>query len=151
MTYSAVISRYVSHTVKKAVSLHCEWVHSCPTQTRTSSAPLCAHLMCLTGFRFDILNAVWVSVYTYSSYWLFVACFSMDTVYSSSSVMICFCSVQPLKFHLLSDQICAPETFERGRPLLKTLSKMFTPYSCHIFYSVGQQYQCYNFLINYPK
>ena len=38
--------------------------------------------------------------------------------YTSSSVMICFWSVQPLKFHLLSDQICGQKNFGRWRPLL---------------------------------
>lgn len=74
----------VSHWLKKLLpccsALWLATLLAYSIQTRTSLAPLYAHLMCLTGFRFDILNVVWVSVYTYSSYWLFVACFKMDTV-----------------------------------------------------------------------
>lgn len=79
------------------------WLHFLPTQTRTSSVPLYAHLMYLWGFRFDMLRTVWVSVY--SSYRLFVACFSLDTVLQQlichDMFLLCLsnstcCQIQPV-------------------------------------------------------
>lgn len=68
MTCSAVIPCCVFQLTKKLL-LCCSapWVSTSLIQTRTSSAPLYVRLMYLAGFRSDILNAAWVSVYTYSS------------------------------------------------------------------------------------